>query len=393
MSTEVFAEFRSHVPATEKWAYFETAGTGLIPDFVYDAVKRYQDDRYLQGGDSVWTYENGDRLDTLTMIERSKQAIAQMICCQKEDIAFGHNSSQLYTLLTSGLKFAPGDNIILPKDGWMSNRFAWQIRQQDDLEIRFAEPQNGILTAGDFIKLCDKRTKAICITYVESATGFCMDVDPLGDFCRHNGIWLACDGVQALGVLPIDVIRCKIDFLVGNDYKWMMNYSGTGYAYISPALRNDLKQFGAGWMSDKDRFNTEKEFLQLREDAGRFELGFPTASGVYGLGLVAEKYNLSGRYEIRDYVLGLVEYLKDAINAMDGVDLLYDFPQKNQSAIVDIMLADKLEITNQQLADAGIFAHIRPLAGRGGRFIRLSVHYYNNKEDVDRLCRVISGKE
>lgn len=34
-------ELRARVPVTQQWAYFETASTGLVPDFVYDGVRRY----------------------------------------------------------------------------------------------------------------------------------------------------------------------------------------------------------------------------------------------------------------------------------------------------------------------------------------------------------------
>lgn len=49
-------ELRARVPVTQQWAYFETASTGLVPDFVYDGVRRYMDARYHIGGNSVWEF-------------------------------------------------------------------------------------------------------------------------------------------------------------------------------------------------------------------------------------------------------------------------------------------------------------------------------------------------
>lgn len=51
-----------------------------------------------------------------------------------------------------------------------------------------------------------------------------------------------------------------------------MHYCGKGFAYISDDLIYKLKNYGVGWMSDSDRFNVKKQFLELRDDAGRFEL-------------------------------------------------------------------------------------------------------------------------
>lgn len=46
--------FRPHVPAAQKSAYLLTASTGLVPDFIYDGIRRYMDARYFNGGNSVW---------------------------------------------------------------------------------------------------------------------------------------------------------------------------------------------------------------------------------------------------------------------------------------------------------------------------------------------------
>lgn len=392
MDIEKFREFRKHVPAAQSQAYFETAATGLIPDFVYQAVKQYQDSRYFCGGDSVWIYEDGQSLTTLEMMERSKAALAEMVRCRKENLIFGQNSSQLYALFTGTMDFEPGDNVVLPDGGWMSNRFAWQIREKDGLELRYAPTEEGVLTPEAVIALCDERTRAVAVTYVESSTGFRLDIETLGRFCRERDIWLVADGVQALGVLPVDVQRDGVDFLVGNDYKWMMNYCGTGYAYISPRLLPRLRQRTAGWMSDDQRFNTEKPVLRLREDAGRFELGFPTVSGICGIGLVAEQYNRLGREDIEAYVLGLMEDLSDQIGNLDGVEMLHHYEKKNRSAIADIVLSQRIGLTDEELQKRGVFAHVRPFGDDGKQLMRVSLHYYNNKEDVDRLIGAISRK-
>lgn len=386
MNTDKFKAFRNLVPLTKEWAYLETAGTGLIPDFIYDGVNAYQRDRYLVGGDSVWRYKDGACLGTLDMMERSKKALADMIGCSKEDIAFGQNSSQMFTLFTEGLDFKEGDNIVLQKNGWISNRFAWQMREKDGLTLKYIESVNGEISAASIIDLCDENTRVISMAYVESATGFRADIAELGKFCRENGIWLAVDAVQALGVLQVDVNKSKIDFMVGNDYKWMMNYCGTGYAYVSPMLRGKLKHWGAGWMTDDERFNTSKSVLRVREDAGRYELGYPTASGIYGIGMVAEKYNELGGKDIEDYVMGLMDYLYKKINSVDGVEILNIYDKINRASIANIIIDKKLGITDQKLKKAKIFAHVKDF-NEYKQLTRVSLHYYNNEDDIDRLCK------
>lgn len=376
--------FRAHVPVTEQWAYFETAGTGLIPDFVYDGVRRYMDDRYRKGGDSVWEYPDGG-VGTLEMMRRAKAALGEMIHGDPSCIAFGQSSTQMFTMVTEGIDYAPGDNVVTVDRGWIGNRFAWQKRQDEGLEVRYACPVNGAVTPEQLLALCDEHTRAITVNWVESSTGYRMDVQQLGAECRKRNILLFVDAVQALGALQVDVEHCGIDFLVGNDYKWMMNFCGTGYAYISPRVQKLIRHWGAGWMSDTERFNTAKERLSLRQDAGRFEIGYPSADGVYGIGLMAAQNVLLGTEQIEQYVCGLAAYFRRKAADTKGLRMIYDFPEENCCQIVCVQVAPDCPVTNEVLSRNGIYAHMGAPDESGWQVMRLSFHYYNTREDIDRF--------
>lgn len=376
--------FRARVPITEQWAYFETASTGLVPDLVYDGVRRYLDDRYRKGGDSVWEYPDGG-VGTLEMMRRSKAALGEMIHCDPDCIAFGQSSTQLFTMVTEGIDYAPGDNVVAVDRGWIGNRYAWQKRQDEGLEVRYACPVDGAVTAEQLLALCDAHTRAITVNLVESSTGYRVDIRRLGEACREKGILLFVDAVQALGALQVDVTQWGIDFLVGNDYKWMMNFCGTGYAYVSPRVQKLVRRWGAGWMSDTDRFNTSKERLELRHDAGRFEIGYPHADGVYGIGLMAAQNVLLGMEQIEQYVCDLAAYFRQKAAGIKGLRLAYDFPAENRSQIVCVQVAADCPVTNEVLAQNGIYAHMSAPDENGWQAMRLSFHYYNNKTDIDRF--------
>lgn len=242
-------ELRARVPVTQQWAYFETASTGLVPDFVYDGVRRYMDARYHIGGNSVWEFP-GTSVETLEMMQRSKVALGRMIHGAPDRITFGQSSTQLFTMVTEAVEYGPEDNVVAVDRGWIGNRFAWQKRQDEGLEVRYAVPENGAVTPEQLMTLCDEHTRAVTVNLVESKTGYRIDMDRLSQMCRKRGLLLFVDGVQALGALQVDVERWGVDLLVGNDYKWMMNFCGTGYAYISRRLQPLIRHWGAGWMSD-----------------------------------------------------------------------------------------------------------------------------------------------
>ena len=379
---------RARFPVLRNTAYLETAGTGLIPDYVYEGVKKYQDDRYLIGGDSRW----GEGKGTLAMIAEAKENLAKMINASPEDLAFGNNSSQMFNLFVNGIGLKSGDNVVLAEGGWIGTRYAWQLQENYGVELRYVKPIKGVVTPQMLFEKCDSCTKAVSVNYVESTTGFRVDAAEIGAWCRRKGIWFAVDGAQALGILSVDVERDQIDFLVGNDYKWMMHYSGLGYAYIHPKLREHLHHWGAGWMSDVDRFNTSKEHLVLRRDAGAYEQGYPTVSGIFALGMVAEHYlNLGGKH-LENYMLDFVEKACEALEKIPGVSVWNKYERKNRSTIVVVLLSKELQVDQEKLDKARVAAHVQDGALYGAdRSMRISFHYYNNWEDVKALCQAIQG--
>lgn len=383
-------ELRARVPVTQQWAYFETASTGLVPDFVYDGVRRYMDARYHIGGNSVWEFPDTS-VETLEMMQRSKAALGEMIHGAPDRITFGQSSTQLFTMVTEAVEYGPEDNVVAVDRGWIGNRFAWQKRQDEGLEVRYAVPENGAVTPEQLMTLCDEHTRAVTVNLVESKTGYRIDMDRLSQMCRKRDLLLFVDGVQALGALQVDVERWGVDLLVGNDYKWMMNFCGTGYAYISRRLQPLIRHWGAGWMSDDDRFNTGKARLTLREDAGRFEIGYPHADGIYGLGLMAAQYDMLSGVEVERYVCGLADYFTARLAQTPWLRLAYDFPAENRCQIVYIKVAAGCPVTDEMLEKAGVFAHFESPDENGERGMRLSFHLYNNTQDIDRFFSVFEA--
>ena len=216
------------------------------------------------------------------------------------------------------------------------------------------------------------------------------DAATVGKFCRERGVPFILDAAQAAGALPLIVQDLYVDMLAGNDYKWMLNYCGTGFVYIRKELRQSIQQKSAGWMSADDVSSADD--LVLRQDAGRFELGFPNVSGIYGLGLVAERYCALGAQTIERYLAELRSYLCQQVELTSGLRLRYHFRQENQSQIVCLLADSTLHITDQQLWQRRAVCDLKGSDPQTGELIlRVALHYYNTKEDIDRLILAIQG--
>ena len=249
-----------------------------------------------------------------------------------------------------------------------------------------------MITCEQIAELIDDTTKVISLSFVESSTGFRYDLEEIGKFCREKNILLCVDGVQGVGVLPIDVKKMNIGFLVCNNYKWMMGYCGTGFAHISRDLLELVKPQGAGWMSDACRYDVTKKQLEYRSDAGRFEMGYPNVAGIYGLSLAAEKYNQLGADSIENYIMELREYLLHHVQSMTDVCPVYDFDGIHRSQIVYLDVNGRCktllkDMSIQNVAVEGTYSEEKDRVR-----LRVAIHYFNNKEDIDKLLKVIERR-
>ena len=141
---DYFAAERKRFPATADIAYFMTASTGLIPDYVHEGISAYQEARYRRGGDSRWR----DGEDSMAMMYRSKCQMADMLGCGPEDIAFAANTTQALSYFTGNLSITPGDNVVIPDNLFETGRYGSEcVRMCLDAGVYTIEHGGGLDSA------------------------------------------------------------------------------------------------------------------------------------------------------------------------------------------------------------------------------------------------------
>lgn len=384
-----FKREREHFPVLKKAAYLNTPTFGLIPNYVHKATLETQNYRY----------ETGDYLFLGTsqyeMIDQSREVFARFLNGKSSDIAFGLSASQMFSIFSSGLPVKPGDNVVVTDNSFVTIPYAFQCREPDGLEIKYARTRNGSISTDELCSFADTQTKAIALNHVESSTGFRMELEKIGAFCKEKEIYLAVDASQSAGAIEVDVQSANISFLAGTDYKWLCHYRGFGYAYISPNLRVRLNQLSAGWASELERFNTSKMKLDLHPDARRYEMGGLNNSGVYCVRLVIEHYLDLGKSDIQNYILNLVEYCYQKADDCPFTRLAYRYAPENRSGIVVLRIPGKYTLSSKRLKELGVIVSLNREASpeygppSPNYSLRIGIHYYNNKKDIDKLFNAI----
>lgn len=300
-----------------------------------------------------------------------------------DDIALLKNTSEALSAVAYGLKWQHGDNIIMPKYEFPSNRIVWEslhnqgvITKQADI---YHKPEEAIFA------LVDRKTRLIAVSSVHYATGIKLNLERIGEFCRKKGILFCVDAIQSLGALPIDVQAAQADFVMADGHKWLLSAEGLAVFYSTPQAREQLQLTQYGWHTVEDLYAYDAEHWQITSTARKFECGSPNMLGIHALDASISLILTVGLPNIATQILANSNYLTTELNQLNQLKILS--PNPAQSGIVSFTTGSPQ--TDMQLFNALKQADII-CAQRGGG-IRLSPHFYTPSQQLTQTIAFIAA--
>ncbi|WP_104022588.1 aminotransferase class V-fold PLP-dependent enzyme [Gemmatirosa kalamazoonensis] len=229
--------------------------------------------------------------------------------------------------------------------------------------------------------------RAVTVSWVQFATGYCVDLARLGARCRERGKFLVVDAIQGVGARPLDVRACNVDVLSCGAQKWLLSPWGSGFTYVRRELIADLEPSSVGWMAVRgsDDFSRLVDYdYTLRDDARRFEV--VTHDYQAFVGMIASLELLHGLG--LDAVAAQVRRLGDRIVAWaldrDDVRLVTPADPARRAGIVSVAPRDPAA-ASARLRAAGVIHSLREGA------VRLAPHCYNTDDEIDRALDALAG--
>lgn len=382
MDTSKFEKIRlEQYPLVQKYTYLDTSTTGVFSTRSRDAMVDFIDDRYAEGMDMYDFVDNWKHADAL------RETAAKVINADASEVFFSASSSEMLNVFTNGIELKENANIITTDLAFPATVFSWFNRVGKE-NVRIARSDDGKLPTERLFELVDENTAVISLCLVEHSSGWRHDIKTIGEFCKERGIYLVLDATQCICAMKIDVVETHIDFLAVSSYKWLGGVFGVGFSYVSNRILDKISPKYVGWTGNKDRLNNSEYKLDLSDDANRFETGSLNWVGLRGLEQSLNIYLELGKDDIEEYILSLVDYLYESVAKSKKLRLVGPFPEENRSGIVYIKLPKKWELNDKILRENGIRAH-----ATNNSAIRVGIHFFNNKEDIDRLIEFLESYE
>lgn len=368
--SSLYEEIVPQIRSACQRCYLDNAAMSLQPEQVTRAVADFYERRQRLGPDFTAWWERVDEL---------RELVAEMIHAHPQNIMFLQNTSMGINLAAGSIPFAEGDNVVITDMEFPSNAYPWFNLRSKGVEVRVASNRNGMFLIDDFAALCDERTRAVSVSWVIAANGCVLDLEALGSLCRERDIWFVVDAIQGMGLLELDVSKICADFVVSGFFKWLQGPDGLAFVYINQEKAHRLGIPFAGWAGMKNKFNYNGYHFDLADTARKYETGNLNFSAVYGAAAALEVLR-GHQEEIELCVRGLTNYLRDELERIPGSELLS--PRNGRvSGITLVRLPDEDSVLRRLAKEDVIVNH------RNG--IRISPHYYNTCEDIEKLLSVI----
>ena len=360
---------RGQFPALEGRTFLNTATFGQLPRNATAAVKRHFEHRdELACADFLDWFDDADRI---------RGQAARLIQCDPEDIAFIPNASTALSLLLGGIEWKPGDRIVTLEHEFPNNLYFPALLGRHGVEF--------IETSWERLEgAVDARTRLVALSTVNYTNGFRPPLEEIGKLARAQGALLYLDGTQSVGALRFDCRTVKPDILAVHGYKWLLSPNGAGFMYVSPATRRWLAPNVVGWRSHHDWRNVDNlhhAAPEFKESAERYEGGMLNFSAIYAMSASMGMMLDIGPDVIEARVLELAEMVRQVMRGA-GAELPGDSSHHYVSPIVaggfPQVDASRLacELKEQRVL----------VSARHGK-LRVSTHFYNNEEDVERFGR------
>lgn len=377
MSDARWERARRFFPVAREVVYLNHAGVAPISTRVQEALERFSAEAVRRGA-----FRYREVFDA--EIERVRGRAALLLGATPEEIAFVKNTTEGLGLVATGLDWQAGDRVVACDLEYPSNVYPWWSLRERGVETVMLRGEHGRLPAQRVEEaLRDPAVRLLALSSVQFGSGFRADLPALGALCRERGVLFCVDAIQSLGVIPMDVEACGVDFLAADGHKWLCSVEGCGIFYAARRLLDRLAPRVVGWRSVTDDHDYDRYHLDLKPNAGRFEEGTPNAPGIFALGAAIDLALELEAPAIWQRVQSLAAHLVRGLEAR-GARVLSPLGPGERSGIVSFAWHDEdPKRTAVRLRERGIFV----VARRGG--VRASPHHYNVEDELDALVAAL----
>lgn len=360
--------FRSKFPALKKYTYLNTAGGGPISDRAANAGRAYYDEAEARA-DTAWD-------DWLYRTEETRKQAATLVGGEASQVSFLQNTSLGLNIIARS--FEQSTSVLALDNEFPSCTTPW-IRAGHN--VRFVKtPVDGSIYPDDLMRVLRDSDQVFVLSSVQFANGFRANLEEIGRICNERGVVFVVDATQSICAYELDIERDHIDALVFSGYKW----ATAGYGIAAMCLRGELAERQpplVGWRSAETPYLLENDRLNLSSSGIGHEMGHPTFPGIFTLGGALSLFADVGIQNVSTRIESLGQRLREQLLAA-GFEMISSSESGTTSGIILLAVKNSDEWA-EALQKRNVWVSSRQES------LRISVHAYNDENDLERLMEAL----
>ena len=381
MSERSLESYREEFPVLQKKAYLISASLGPVSN----RAKRYLQE-YMDGWEEIGAPEPFWFGRIFPQIREVKGLYANLIGADPDELAITTNVTMALSSILSCLDLTGERNrIVLTELDFPTNGHVSLAHRRRGAEVVFLKSEDGLTVPTDaFAEAIDERTALVMINRVLYRSSALLDVKEICRLARQAGAWSVIDDFHGAGIVPIDVHDVGCDFHTTGVLKWLLGGPGLTFLYARRALLPSLEPAIAGWWSQREPFGFRSTELDYHPTARRFETGthpapisFIARGGLEIISEVTPERIRARQHELQEHL----------ISRADAAGLPVRTPRdpSTRGGVVNIGVGEQATKIAEALYERDVCVDSR------GDGIRVSPHFFNTEEDIDRLFEALSA--
>lgn len=372
--------------------YLDNAATTYPkPESVYKALDNANRNQAFNAGRGSYRVAK----ESSKLIDDTKKEILKLLHGRgNESVAFTPSITIALNEVLNGIEFTNGDYIYLsPYEHNAVARTANQICKRTGAKIELLPVKEDSLEI-DIEKtkyvFALKKPKCVCSTAISNVTGYILPYDEVFEIAKNYKAITVLDTAQAFGLIDIDIMKCKVDFVAFAGHKALYGPLGIGgFVDVNNIPLAEYVVGGTG--SDSLNLDMPSESPYKYESA---------SSNIVAIaGLMAALREIKEDNDIPEKVL--LEYLIKRLTENEKVTM-YLPPKDKRIGIlsfnldgykaedVGMILDEDFNIAVRTGYHCAPFVHDILNDKKSLGTVRVGIGRYNSKEEMDALVNAIN---
>ena len=379
VTTDDLTRWRDEFPILSRSVYLISNSLGAMPRRTAENLAEYAEvwaTRGVRGWEDRWW----------TMAAEVGGKIARIVGAAPGSVSMHENVTTAHMVALSAIgPTGSRRRLVCSAMDFPSMVYLFRAQEAAGFELTIVPGEDDLSMRTDrFLDAIDDSTAVVCFSQVLFRTSYIMDAAAIVARAHAVGARVLMDTYQSAGIIPIDLSALGVDFAAGGCLKWLCGGPGNAFLYTRPDLLRSAKPAFTGWLSHRAPFDFDTDAFDARDDAMRMMNGTPSIPAYYAALAGLDIIHDAGVDRIRARSRAMTTHLLELVDRYGFTSAASRDPDRLAGTVaVDVPEALRVSRT---LKAREFIVDYRPPVG-----IRISPHFYNTTEELDRVMAEIAA--